>query len=157
MFVHRKQRLFLSKKVDDIKMAGKKHNMAPIMEEHDEKKLILTNRHHFLTMYTWDVLNVNANLMKQLLNSMQRCLNYVSLQEQLKNHRGEKSFTQKPWPGPPTWRDMLENALSDTVNWQTRKWSSITRVQALVWMIINSSRRNSNQLENCQKFAHKLS
>ena len=29
MFVHRKQGLFLSVYVDDIKMAGKKQNMAP--------------------------------------------------------------------------------------------------------------------------------
>ena len=34
-FVHRKHGLFLSVYVDDIKMAGKKHNMAP-MEEINE-------------------------------------------------------------------------------------------------------------------------
>ena len=32
-----------------------------------------------------------------------------------------------------------------------------SQFQALAWMIINSSRKNSNQLENCQKFAHKSS
>ena len=30
MFVHRKQGLFLSENVDDIKMAGKKQNTAPM-------------------------------------------------------------------------------------------------------------------------------
>ena len=127
------------------------------VEEINEKTLILTNQHHFLTMYVRDVLNVNANLMKQLLNDIQRCLNHVFLLEQLKNYRGGKSLTQKQWRGPTTGKDMLENALSDTVNWQTRKWSSLTMFQVLAWMMINSSRKNSKQLEKCQKFAHKLS
>ena len=61
------------------------------------------------------------------------------------------------WRGPTTWRDMLRHVLSDTVNWQTRKWSNCTKFQVLAWMIINSSRRNSNQLENCQKYAHTFS
>ena len=40
---------------------------------------------------------------------------------------------------------MLKNALSDSVNWQTRKWSNSTKSQALAWMIINLSRKNSKQ------------
>ena len=52
---------------------------------------------------------------------------------------------------------MLRNALGDTANWHTRKWSNCTKFQVLVWMIINSIRRNSFQLEKCQQFAHKLS
>ena len=51
---------------------------------------------------------------------------------------------------------MLKNALSIAVHWQTRKWSNFTKSQALVWMIINSSRKNLNQLENCQKFARNV-
>ena len=35
-FVHREQGLFLSAYVDDIKMIGKKQNMAPHVEEIDE-------------------------------------------------------------------------------------------------------------------------
>ena len=48
-------------------------------------------------------------------------------------------------------------ASSDTVNWQTREQNNFTKFQILAWMIINSNRKNSNQLENCQKFAHTLS
>ena len=33
LFVHRKQKLFLSVYVDDIKMAGKKHNLAPVWKK----------------------------------------------------------------------------------------------------------------------------
>ena len=31
------------------------------------------------------------------------------------------------------------------------------KFQILAWMIINSSGKKSNQLENCQEFGHKLS
>ena len=40
------------------------------------KTLILKNQQHFLTMYTWDVLNVNANQMNWLLNDLRRCLHH---------------------------------------------------------------------------------
>ena len=33
--------------------------------------------------------------------------------------------------GPATWQDMLKNALSGTVNWQTRTWSNFTEIQVL--------------------------
>ena len=51
MFVHRKQGLFFSENVDDIKMVGKKQNMAP-MRKKKRNMWILTNPHHFLTMCT---------------------------------------------------------------------------------------------------------
>ena len=118
---------------------------------------VLTNPHHFLTMYIWDVLSVTANRMKSFLNSRQRCLNHVFLLEQLKSYQGGNNLTRKLSRGPTTWQDMLKNALSDTASWQTRKWSNCTKSEALAWMIINSSRRNLNLLEKCLKFAHKLS
>ena len=57
ILVRRKQGLFLSLYVDDIKMAGKKQNMSPMwkkwMKHVDsiKKKLILANQQHFLTTY----------------------------------------------------------------------------------------------------------
>ena len=70
MFVDRKQWLFSSVCVDDIKMVGKKQNMAPMWKKM-MRNMILTNQHHFLTIYFWNVLNVNTKLMKQLLNDKQ--------------------------------------------------------------------------------------
>ena len=77
--------------------------------------------------------------------------------ETTENYWDGENLKHKQQRGPTTMKDMLRNTLSDNVNWQTRKWSNCTKFQALVKMIINSSRRNSNQLDNCQKFAHKLS
>ena len=104
MFAHRKQGLFLSVFVDDIKMDGKMQNLAPIV-----KKMItmwtLMNPHTFLAMYIWDALSVNANRMKQLLNNMRRCLNLVFLLEQQKNYRDGKNLTHKLKRGLTTWKD----------------------------------------------------
>ena len=67
------------------------------------------------------------------------------------------SSTNSGVGGPTTWKDMLRNVLSDVVNWQARKLSNFTKFLILVWTIISTKRRNWNQLENCQKYAHKLS
>ena len=67
---------------------------------------------------------------------------------------------EKPHAKTVAWSYDMEghakNVLNGTVNWQTRKWSNCTKFQVLAWMIINSNKKNSNQLENYHKFAHKL-
>ena len=94
--------------------------------------------------------------MKQSLNSTQRCLGHVFLPEQQKIPGCEKHHAKNV-----AWSYDMEGHVGKSVeaivNLQTRKWSSITKFQARVWMTINSSRKNSNQLERCQTFAHKLS
>ena len=59
LFVHREKGLFLSVYVDDIKLAGKKHNIDPMWKVLN-KEVDLENQHLSLIMYTWDALNVNA-------------------------------------------------------------------------------------------------
>ena len=55
---------------------------------------------------------------------------YTKMFGATEKYRDGKSLTQKPCPGPTLWKDMLENALSDTVNWQRRKWSKCTQVSS---------------------------
>ena len=74
-----------------------------------------------------------------------RCFNHVFSLEQLKNYQGERNLTQKQWLDLTTWKDMLENALK-----------GVRSFQVLAWVIIRSRRRNLNQLENCQKYTHRL-
>ena len=136
MFVHQKQGLFCQY----VWMTSKWQENGTHVEKDDEKMWTLTNLHHFLTMYTWDVLIVNANRMEQLLNSIRRCLNHVFLLEQQKNYPDGKNVTHKPQRGPTTWKDMLKHALRDTANWRTRKWSNFTKFRILVWMTTNSSK-----------------
>ena len=54
------------------KWLEKKQNMTPCGKKKKMlRNVILTNQHHFLTIYFWNVLNVNVKLMKQLLNDKQ--------------------------------------------------------------------------------------
>ena len=69
---------------------------------------------------------------------------------------GRENLTQEQSHGPTTWKDMLENALSDTANWQTKKWSNDTKVSSPC-LDDQFKQKNLNQSENYHKFAHKLS
>ena len=94
--------------------------------------------------------------MKQLLNNIRKMFESRIPGGAIEKQPGwEKRHSKNSGVVPTTWKDMLENALSDTVNWQTRKWSKFTKFQVLAWMTINSNRMNSNQLDKCHKFAHK--
>ena len=62
---------FLSVHAHDTNMPWKKKNLAP-MWKRLMKNVILTNQHHFLIIYTWDVLNVNASRMILLLKNGQK-------------------------------------------------------------------------------------
>ena len=86
-----KQGLVLSASVDDIKMAGKKQNMAPTWKTLMKKRGHWRTQHFFLTMKTLVVLCVTAIRMKQLLNSGKGCLNLAFLLEQHKNYRAGKT------------------------------------------------------------------
>ena len=77
-----------------------------ILTGHWWKTLMLTNQQNFLTMYIWDVLNVNANRMKSMLSNTKKCLNHVFPLDQLKFPVG-KNLTQKRLRRPTTWKDML--------------------------------------------------
>ena len=98
-------------------------------------------------------LNVNANLLKQLLNDIQRCLNRVFLLEQLKITQVGK----KPRGKIVAWSYDMEGHVRKCVERYCELANKkVEEFQVLVWVTINSSRKNSDQLEKCQKFAHNL-
>ena len=137
-------------------MAGKKQYMAPMWKKM-MKNVDFDRPTSLLDHVYWGCTQRECKPNEILLGSFQRCLNLVFLLEQLKSYRGGKNLRQIRLRGPTTWKDMLENALRDIVNWRTKRQSSYTKSQVLAWMIIISRKRNLNQLENCQKYAHKLS
>ena len=122
------------------------------------KKLILTNQHHFSIMCTLDALSATANRttidIMQQHNEMSESHISAGATE---NYLGGTNFMQKPWLGPTTLKDMLKkNVWKGTANWRKRRQSNFAHFPVLAWMITNSRRKIWNQLENCQKFAHKL-
>ena len=79
MFVHRETRVI------SVRKCGCHQNMAPMWKKlHEECAPMWKNPHDFLNSRdTWtNPLSVNANQMKQSLNSIQRCLSHVFLLEQ---------------------------------------------------------------------------
>ena len=129
LFVHRNQGIFLSVNVDDTKKWLERSRIWLQVEEIDEKHW--SWRTNFIS---WSRIlgctQRECNRMKLLLRNTHRCLNHVFLLEQLKSCQGGRSLTQSLWHGPTTWKDMLDFALSETVNWQTRKWSKYYKVSS---------------------------
>ena len=80
-----------------------------------------------------------------------------TFESRLKSYQVGKNLTRKEQRGPATWRDMLNNAWSGRLNWQTRKWSNCAKFRIFAWMIISSSRKKLSQLVNSRKFARELS
>ena len=124
-----KTRIILSVNVDDVFTAGKKQNRVPMWKKW-MKNVDLEEPTSFLDHVFWDALNVNVNRTRSSLNNRRRCLDHAFLLEQLKSYQDGKNLTQKQLHGPPTWKDMLESALNDVANWQTRKWSSYFKVSS---------------------------
>ena len=83
-------------------------------------------------------------------------ITYLFLLEQLKNYQGGKNLTRKLWRGPTTWTDMLKTCVERYFEVANKKVEQLYKVSIFSWKIINSSRKKSNQLENYQKFAHKI-
>ena len=70
------------------------------------------------------IFGMYSTWMQTELSNTKKSLNHEFLLEQLKNYVGGKNRTQRRLHGPTTWKDMLKNALSDAVNWQTKRQSS---------------------------------
>ena len=107
LFVHRKPRLFLSVHVDDVKMNGKKHNLAPTrkkMMKHvdlDERTSFLD---HEILGCTQRECTVNQNGIDQYRENVQ--ITNFCYRNWTNTRMGETS---------PTWKDMLKSALRDTI------------------------------------------
>ena len=79
----------------------------------------------------WMQSTLNVSRTKLSLMSPEKCSNYEFLEEQLKNYQDGRNLTQKQWRGPTTWKDMLENALSDTANWPNNIVEPLYKVSSL--------------------------
>ena len=45
---------------------------------------------------------------------------------------GWENLTQRRWHGPTIWKDMLDNALSDTASWQTKSGAVFQSVKSFL-------------------------
>ena len=121
MFVHRKQRLFLSENADDIKMSGKKQNLAPMWKHlmrNDDLEEPTSFLDHVYLGCTQGECKPTETVREQENEDVR--ITFFLLEEQ-RNYTHGKNLKHIQWRGPTTWKDMLKNVLNDTVKWQTRK------------------------------------
>ena len=69
----------------------------------------------------WDVLNVNANRMKLVLKKNTKMFESHISGGATEKLPGWEKLHAKTRACPMTWKDMLKNGSSGTVNWRTKK------------------------------------
>ena len=118
LFVHRKTRVIFCQKMwmtsNGWKEAEYDHHVEEI-----EDKCGSDNPHHFLTVYTLDALNVNANRVKRSLNNVHRWLNHVFCAAAPENYRDGK--TSRKNHGVVQRHGHAQKRLNGAVNWETSK------------------------------------
>ena len=155
LLAHRKQGLFLSVHVDDIKMAETMQNMAPM-----SKKLIelvdLDEPTSFLDHVYLGCTQRECEPNEDIVNQCREMFESRISATAAENYQDGRNLTQQLSRGPTTWKVLRKSAFKGIVSWQTKRQSSCTKFQLLAWTTIISRRRNWNQLENGQKYAHRL-
>ena len=132
LFVHREKGLFLSVYVDDIKLAGKKHNIDPM----------------------WKVLNKEADLEEPTSFLDHVYLGCTQRQCEKRNYHSLKTIVSLH--GRMTWLVMQRSVWNDILSWQTRRHNNSTKYLLHASMTTTSKRKKQNLLENCQVHALKL-
>ena len=127
LFVHRKQGLFLSENVDDIRMAGKKQKKAPMWKklmEHVDLDEPTSFLDHVYLGCTQRECKPNEIIIDEY---RKKCSNPEFLLKQLKNYQGGRNLTQRRLRGPMIWRDMLKHAMRDIANWRPKRQGNYTK------------------------------
>ena len=149
LFVHRKQKLFLSVYVDDTKMSGKKQKLAPMWRKM-MKNVDIEGPTSFLDhVCTRRECTPNEKIIGHY-NKMFESRISAGANEKLS---GWDQLRAKLQRGPTMWKDMLGNAWNGLANWRTRRQSNFSRFPVLVWTITKLKRKAWKTKVNCQKFA----
>ena len=143
---HRKQGLFLSVHVDDIKMAREREaKYGSHVEEIDEK------------CWSW---RTNIIPWPRVFGSCTRKRKNVPItnfcRSNWKRFQSGRNCKQQLSRGPTTWKATRKSALRDVVNWQTKRRNNCTKFQRFACMTITSRRRSWRRSENCPMYAPKL-
>ena len=151
LFVHRK--IFLSVHVDDINMAGKKQNLAPVWKKL-MKNVDIEEPTSFLDHVYSGCAQRECKLNEKIIGQYNKMSeSRISAGATEKLYQDGTNLAQKPQRGPTTWKDMLENAWNGIASWRTRRRSNYTKFLILIWTIAKSKRKNWKIKVNCQKFA----
>ena len=153
LFVHREKGLFLSVYVDDIKLAGKKHNIDPMWKVLN-KEVDLGEPTSFLDHVYLGCTQRQCEISKDIVD------NYRTMFESRISAGGLEKL---PFPqnvrtlhGLMTWLVMQRSVWNDIVSWRIRRLSNSAKYLLHASMTTTSKKKKQNLLENCQIHALKL-
>ena len=116
--MHRQQSLSLSVYVDDFKMAGKKHNLAP-MRNRLMKHVDLEKATTLLDQEWLGCANANVNR-TQISSTSAEMFGSRIFARATEKLPVSQDVVETLLRGPTKWTDMRRNAWNGTANWQTK-------------------------------------
>ena len=154
LFVHRGKGLFLSVYVDDIKLAGKKHNLDHVESNQLRSRFGRTN------IFSGScILGMHSKKMRKKQRYCGQLQNHV----RIANFHGRiREIITIPSKSSyffmvlMTWLVMQRSVWKDIASRQTRRLSNSTKYLLHASMTTTSKKKNGNLWENCQKYALKL-
>ena len=121
LFVHREKGLFLSVYVDDIKLDGKKQNIAPMWKVLNKEVDLGEPTSLFDHVYL-GCTQRECQTSKDLVdNFFEVCLNPKSLQEQKKRYLVLGNLSQTSPHGPMIWKAMQRSVWNNIANLQIKQ------------------------------------
>ena len=139
--------------VDDIKLAGKKHNIDPMWKALN-KEVDLGEPTSFLDHVYLGCTQRQCEVAKILWTTTEPCLNREFQRVDWKNYHSLKTIVSLH--GRMTWWVMQRSVWNDIVSWRTRRHNNSTKYLLRASMTTTSKKKKQNLLENCQVHALKL-
>ena len=151
-FIVKKDYSYLSVYVDDIKLAGKKHNIDPMWKLLN-KEVDLGEPTFFFDHVYLGCTQRQCDVSKDIVNNYRTMFESRISAGRLENYHSLKIFVFLH--GLMTWLVMQRNVWNDIVNWRTRRHSNSTKYLLHASMTTTSKRKKQNLLETCQIHALK--
>ena len=141
LFVHREKGLFLSVKVDDIKLAGKKQNIDPMWKVFN-KEVDLGEPTSFLDHEYLGCTQRQCEISKDIVDNYRTLFESRISAGATENYHARKICASLR--GPTTWKVMPRNVWNDVVSWQTRRLNNSTKYQLHALTTIISKKKDGN-------------
>ena len=139
--------------VDDVKLAGKKHNIDPMWKVLN-KEVDLGEPTSFFDHENLGCTQRQCEVSQDIVDNSEPCLNREFQRGEHRNFHSPKIFVFLH--GHMTWWVMQRSVWNDIVSWQTRLHNNSTKYLLHASMTTTSKRKKQNLLENCQLHALKL-
>ena len=142
--------------MDDIKLAGEKQNIDPMWKV-PLKEVDLGEPTSFLDHVYFGCTQRDSQISRDIVDNYRKMFESSISAGAKESYFVQGNLTQTFPDGAMIWKVMQRNVWSDIANWRTEQLNSYTTSQLHALMTINSKKRNWDLLENCQKYALKLS